>query len=69
MCFCEVLHRKAVVCKNKKKIKKGIVGENFTFMGSQAYTSKRRILIQGLPPPNAYTKSANGQVQKNGPQV
>ena len=26
---------------------------------SQAYTSKRRILIQVFPPPNEYTKSAN----------
>ncbi len=26
---------------------------------SQAYTSKRRILIEVLPVPNAYTKSAN----------
>ena len=26
---------------------------------TQAYTCKSRILIQVLPPPNAYTKSAN----------
>ncbi len=26
---------------------------------TQAYTSKRRILIEVLPVPNAYTKSAN----------
>ncbi len=31
---------------------------------SQAYTSKRRILIQVLPVPNAYTKSANACIGK-----
>ncbi len=30
-----------------------------TFPTSQAYTCKRRILIEVLPAPNAYTKSAN----------
>ncbi len=29
---------------------------------SQAYTYKRRILIQVLPVPNAYTKSANAYI-------
>ncbi len=31
----------------------------------QAYTSKRRILIEVLPVPNAYTKSADACIQKN----
>ncbi len=31
----------------------------FLVPSSQAYTSKRLILIQVLPPPNVYTKSAN----------
>ncbi len=30
----------------------------------QAYTRKRCILIQVLPPPNAYTKSANACIGK-----
>ena len=30
---------------------------------SQAYTSKRRILIQVLPVPNAYTKSGDAYIQ------
>ncbi len=29
-----------------------------------AYTFKRRILIQVLPPPNTYTKSANGCIHE-----
>ena len=36
---------------------------------TQAYTSKRRILIQVLPPPNVYTKSANACIKRCGRDI
>ncbi len=36
---------------------------NSSVLKAQAYTVKRRILIQVLPLPNAYTKSANACIQ------